>query len=97
MLALNKQLGYDVVQEKVPYLKFKEDLENGTIVEAGGLGTGAGVCPVGMYVFDDHSKMMVKDSLSGPITTRMYQLLMDIQQGKTEAPEGWLRKVPKNM
>lgn len=93
MLELSDRLGHEVVQEKVLYADFRKNLENGEIVEAGGLGTGAGVSPVGSYILDDGREVRVGDGKVGSVTKKMYELLTGIQTGKREAPEGWLKKV----
>ncbi len=93
MLDLSDRLGHNVVQKKVWYADFIRGLEDGEIVEAGGLGTGAGVSPVGSYVLDNGAEIKVGDGKVGPVTRKMYDLLTGIQTGEIDAPEGWLKKV----
>ena len=65
------------------------------MAEAGVCGTAAVICPVGKIV--DHGEEILlpagMDSM-GPVTQKLYDTLTGIQQGKIEAPEGWIRKIP---
>jgi branched-chain amino acid aminotransferase len=62
--------------------------------ECGLCGTAAVISPVGTItnqsgepVFESSSDEM------GPITRQLYNTLLDIQQGRVEAPEGWIVKI----
>lgn len=88
-------LGVEVRQERVPLEPFLAGLRDGSITEAGGLGTAAVVSAVGAYVFDDGSEIVVGDGRIGPNTRRVYETLSGIQRGQRAAPEGWLFEVPR--
>ena len=72
---------------------YKTELKD--MAEAGVCGTAAVICPVGKIV--DHGEEILlpagMDSM-GPVTQKLYDTLTGIQQGKIEAPEGWIRKIP---
>jgi branched-chain amino acid aminotransferase len=88
-------LGVEVVQERVELEAFLSGLRDGSIREAGGLGTAAVVSPVGSYLFEDGSEVRVGDGGIGEHTRRVYQTLVGIQRGERSAPSGWLFKAPR--
>ena len=62
--------------------------------ECGLCGTAAVISPVGRI--DDHGKSINFPSgmdAPGKIIKKLYDTLTDIQYGKIEAPEGWIRKI----
>ncbi|MCG9695399.1 branched-chain amino acid aminotransferase [Shewanella sp. Isolate11] len=95
ILDLGEQLGCEVRQETVMLDKFIADIESGEIIEAGGLGTAAVVSPVGSYIFEDHRVVTVGNGDVGEHTRRIYQVLTDIQKGKRQGPEGWIKRVER--
>ena len=95
VLALGRELGVEVVQERVPLDAFLDGVRSGEITEAGGLGTAAVVSPVGAYVFDDRSELKVADGGIGEHTRRVYEVVTAIQRGRRPAPAGWLFKAPR--
>lgn len=82
-------LGLEVEERPI----YKTELKD--MAEAGVCGTAAVICPVGKIV--DHGEEILlpagMDSM-GPVTQKLYDTLTGIQQGKIEAPEGWIRKIP---
>lgn len=90
-----KTLGVEVVQERIELESFLAGLRDGSICEAGGLGTAAVVSPVGKYLFEDGSEIKVGDGGIGEHTRRIYQTLVGIQLGERPAPAGWLFKAPR--
>ncbi len=95
IIDLESRLKHPVKQEKVKLIDFLFGLHSERIVEAGGLGTAAVVSPVGEYVSEKGDLIQVGDGKVGKVTQEMYDLLTGIQYGRLEAPEGWLRKVPR--
>jgi branched-chain amino acid aminotransferase len=63
--------------------------------EAGACGTAAAISPIGGI--EVNGKMHVFHSLTevGPVTRKLYDLLMAIQYGDIEAPEGWIYWIKK--
>ncbi len=82
-------------QESIPLDKFLDDIANGNIIEAGGLGTAAVVSPVGSYVMEDGKELTVGDGNIGKFSRELYTYYSNIQTGKIEAPAGWLKKVER--
>ncbi len=96
VIALGREaLGLAVRQERVLLEPFLAGLRDGSVAEAGGLGTAAVVSAVGAYVFDDGTEVVVGDGRIGPSTRRVYETLSGIQRGQRAAPEGWLFTVPR--
>ncbi|MDR1946036.1 MAG: branched-chain amino acid aminotransferase [Desulfovibrio sp.] len=83
-------------RQEVVYLdKFTAGIKSGEIIEAGGFGTAAVVSPVGGYVFEDGTELVVGNGEIGEHSRRLYEMYTAIQTGKTPAPQGWLSKVPR--
>lgn len=72
---------------------YKDELTD--MAEAGLCGTAAVICPVGKIV--DHGTEIVFPSgmtQMGPVTQKLYDTLTAIQQGRIQAPAGWIHKIP---
>ncbi|MCG8530100.1 MAG: branched-chain amino acid aminotransferase [Desulfovibrionales bacterium] len=82
-------------QERINIHEFLKGIENGDIIEAGGFGTAAVITPVGKYVTDDGKEYVVGNGEIGEHTRAIYEKYTSMQRGETEAPEGWLRRVPR--
>lgn len=80
-------------QEHIRLDDFIEGIKAGDIIEAGGLGTAAVVSPVGQYILEDGTVLMVGDGKVGEHTRKLYELYNGMQTGKIPAPEGWTKKV----
>ena len=81
-------LGYKVTERKVRLDEVQD------FAECGLCGTAAVISPVGKIV--DHGKEICLPSgmeKMGPVTQKLYDTLTGIQQGKIEAPEGWIRRI----
>lgn len=68
--------------------------ELGDFAECGLCGTAAVISPVGKIV--DHGKEICFPSGMtdmGPVTKKLYDTLRDIQMGKIEGPEGWIKVI----
>ena len=95
IMSLEGRLGIAIQPESIGTDAFIADIKRKYIREAGVLGTAMVVGGVGEYVFDSGKVLSVGDGRVGPITQKIYTLLRNIQTGKEEAPEGWLKKVPR--
>lgn len=95
IMELGGILGCEIRQETVMLDKFIADIEAGEIIEAGGFGTAAVVSPVGSYIFEDGRIVTVGDGKVGKYIKRIYQVFTDIQNGKLEGPEGWVKRVER--
>lgn len=79
------------VDERPVYWK---EVMDGDFTECGLCGTAAVISPIGKV--NDHGKEYVFDSgmeESGPVMKKLRATLVGIQDGKIEAPEGWIFKV----
>ena len=84
-MQLAEDLGMKVERRQIPL----EELE--TFEEAGACGTAAVISPIERI--DDpqtgKSYVFAKDGKPGPVSTRLYQKLIDIQYGKEPDIHGW--------
>ncbi|HZY03704.1 MAG TPA: branched-chain amino acid aminotransferase [Anaeromyxobacteraceae bacterium] len=90
-----EELGVEVRQERVELEPFLAGLRDGSVTEAGGLGTAAVVSAVGAYVFEDGTEVRVGDGHIGPCARRIYEVVSGMQRGQRPAPQGWLFQVPR--
>ena len=89
-------MGKIKARQEVIYIdKFLDDIRSGEIVEAGGFGTAAVVSPVGSYVLEDASEVVVGNGGVGEHSRRLYEMYSAMQTGKEPAPEGWLAQVKR--
>ena len=95
VLELAKMGRIKAVSEQIAINDFLDGVKNGEIIEAGGFGTAAVISPVGSYVFDDGSELIVGNGDIGKFSRELYTIYSNIQLGKEPAPEGWLTTVPR--
>lgn len=95
VIELQDKLGRKVVQERVKIADFVEKVKSGEIVEAGGFGTAAVISPVGRYIYEDGRELVVGDGKIGEVSKSIYEYYTGIQNGKVEAPSGWLKRVER--
>lgn len=88
MYVAEHYLGLEVEQREV----YLDEVPN--FVECGLCGTAAVISPVGKIV--DHGREICFASgmdEMGPVLAKMRETLVDIQEGKIEAPEGWIHVI----
>jgi branched-chain amino acid aminotransferase len=66
--------------------------EQGRLTEVFGCGTAAVISPVGRLKVGDRD-ITVADGQVGPVASRLYKTLTDIQYGRAEDPFGWMERV----
>ncbi len=88
MYVAEHYLGMEVEQRVV----YKEELTEFT--EVGLCGTAAVISPVGA-IYDHGSDILIPSGMDemGPVMGKLRSTLIDIQEGKLEAPEGWIFEV----
>lgn len=88
MVVAEKYLGMTVENREVLLSEVKD------FAEAGLCGTAAVISPVGKIV-DHGEEILIPAGMEemGPYTKKLYDTLTGIQQGKIEAPEGWIVKI----
>jgi branched-chain amino acid aminotransferase len=89
LLAMAERLGYDTVERPV---SLDELCQPGTFTEAFACGTAAVIAPVG-GVGSPKGHWNIGDGNPGPVTTRLREALVAIQEGRADDPSGWMMKV----
>lgn len=80
-------LGMKVEERDIPMEELSE------FSEAGACGTAAVITPIGRIVHGSKTYRFGAPGEVGPVTRRLYDLLVGIQFGDIEAPEGWIVEV----
>jgi branched-chain amino acid aminotransferase len=88
VIKLAKDQGYTVKEESVSIDKTIESIESGNLTEAFGVGTAASIAPVGILNYNGKD-YTINNNQVGPISTKLYELLIGIQYGRIEDPYGW--------
>lgn len=92
MLRLAPDLGFPMREARLDVDEVLADIAAGRITEAFGMGTAAVIAPIGR--FGRHGRdIIVGGNVAGPVATRLYRALTDIQYGRAEDPYGWMRIV----
>lgn len=89
VLRMAPDLGYKVSEDRLDVDQILADIRSGQITEAFGMGTAAVIAPVGKLGTQDGA-VTLNDNQPGPVATRLYQALTDIQYGRTPDPYGWI-------
>ena len=86
LMTIAQDLGIKVERRHVPL----EELS--TFEEAGFCGTAAVISPIGKIVdeVNKHEWVFSKDGNAGPISTKLYQALIDIQYGNAPDTHNWV-------
>lgn len=63
------------------------------LVEAGACGTAAVITPVGSITVGEKKYVFHSETETGPLTKKLYDILVGIQYGDIQAPEGWIQVV----
>ena len=92
VLTMAPDLGYEVVEEQVEVHEMLSDARSGKITEVFGCGTAAVIAPVGIF---EHENEIIKinDNQSGPVATRLFNTLTDIQYGRADDVYGWTLQI----
>ncbi|MGB0986862.1 MAG: branched-chain amino acid aminotransferase [Pseudoalteromonas spongiae] len=93
---LSDELGLKPIQQKIALTDFLDDIKSGEIIEAGGFGTAAVTASVGHYILENGEHYTVGNGEIGELTLALHQFYSDMQQGRINAPSGWLQKVATN-
>lgn len=95
VIELGRHLGYEVTEEMVDVNQMIGDIKSGRITEVFGCGTAAVIAPVGKFGIHDES-IVINDNRPGPVASRLYQQLTDIQFGRAPDPFGWTHTIHVN-
>lgn len=63
--------------------------------EAGACGTAAVISPIGAIDYKGKRHVFYSETEVGPVSKKLYDLMVGIQYGDVEGPEGWIVKVPE--
>ncbi|ANZ34137.1 branched-chain amino acid aminotransferase [Staphylococcus carnosus] len=94
VIALAKELGYEVEERHISIDELLESYDKGELEEVFGTGTAAVISPVGTLKYEDR-EITINNNETGPITQRLYDEYTGIQSGKLDDPQGWRVVVPE--
>ncbi|KAH7821257.1 putative branched-chain amino acid aminotransferase [Monocercomonoides exilis] len=89
VITLCKDNDIPVKEEALEIDELCKDIEAGRVTEIFGSGTAASICPVSELVYKE-GRYVVSEGKIGPVTQKMYDLIIGIQRGNVEDKYGWL-------
>lgn len=92
VLRLAPDLGFPMREARLDIDEVLADIASGRITEVFGMGTAAVIAPIGRFGRQGRD-VIVGGNVAGPVATRVYRALTDIQYGRAEDPYGWTRVV----
>jgi branched-chain amino acid aminotransferase len=92
VLTLIRSWGLPCSERRVSMEEIIEANEQGRLQEVFGCGTAAVISPVGTLKYGDQV-ITVADGQVGPLASKLYKALTDIQYGRAEDPFGWMEPV----
>ncbi len=92
LLTLAPDLGYRVQERRIEIDEIIAGLDDGSITEVFGMGTGAVIAPVGRLSYRNR-EIVIRDSRPGPVATRLYEELTGLQYGRRPDTYGWTRTI----
>ncbi len=87
LLEVAKRQGLDPIETKIKF----SDIDQ--FAEAGAMGTAAVISPVGSITYKGKKHVFYDEKKTGPITTKLYNELLDIQYGDRPSPQGWVQTI----
>ncbi len=88
LLQVAEDLGLNPVEKKLTL----EDLDD--LAEAGAMGTAAVISPVGSLTdLEGKKHVFYSETEVGPVTTKLYEALFNVQVGDAEDKHGWVEPV----
>lgn len=93
IVKIAQNLGYEVREEKLDIEDLIEKIKNGNCTEAFACGTAAVVSPI-KCLGEANGKQYEFKHAVGPVTSKIKEQLLGIQEGKVEDTENWIVKVP---
>ncbi len=92
ILALLAEQGVPVQERDIPLRGLLAGIRDGSVREVFACGTAAVITPVGRLAGESFD-VTVADGAAGPITTRLFGQLTDIQFGRSEDAHGWMQRL----
>jgi branched-chain amino acid aminotransferase len=93
LLALARDLGLEVSEAPIAIDELVSGVKSGAISEAMACGTAAVVIGIKRLMFEDGSVVELPGAVPAPVTTKLYNALVDIQYGRAADRHGWVREV----
>lgn len=90
LIALARDLGYTVREERYAFEDWKADVASGKAKEAFACGTAAVVAAIGKVKSPD-GEFVINAGETGPVTAKLRDTLVGIQRGQTNDAHGWLK------
>jgi len=92
IITVARQLGYEVVEEKIAIADVFADAKSGKLTEAFGTGTAAVISPVGKLCWKDET-LTIGDGNIGPVAQKLYDTLTGVQCGRLADENHWITKL----
>lgn len=88
LITLAERLDYKVEVAPMEINQLIEKIKDGSCTEAFACGTAAIITPIELLGEEDGTKYILKDA-PGPVSKKLSETLLGIQEGRLEDPEGW--------
>ena len=92
ILTLLTEEGMEVRERDIPLTWLLDGVRDGSVREVFACGTAAVITPIGRLAGESFD-VTVGDGAAGPVTSRLFGRLTDIQFGRAEDPHGWMRRL----
>ena len=92
LIAMLREEGLDVREEPYSIAQWREEAENGTLLETLACGTAAVVTPVGT-VASPAGEFTIGTGGIGQMAAKMREKLVGLQHGKVEDKHGWVTRI----
>lgn len=92
VLSLARRLGYAIEERPYSMAEWQADAESGRLRESFACGTAAVITPIGR-VRGHGLDFRVNDGAEGPVTRGLRELLLDLQHGRADDPDGWVHRI----
>lgn len=93
VLTMAQDQGLQVSEERVTIKQWQEGVASGEISEVFACGTAAVITPVGRLVWEDGQVDSAPAGVGGPVSLRIRENLLGIQQGRDADPHGWMHQI----
>jgi branched-chain amino acid aminotransferase len=94
IIELLRSREIDVAEEPYAIDAWRADATSGRLCEAFACGTAAVIAPIG-EVKARSGDFLVGNGSAGPLTAFIKEQLVGMQRGRNQAPEGWVRTLPR--
>jgi branched-chain amino acid aminotransferase len=92
VISLAKRWGIPVQERRIGVDELVQAADAGRVSEIFGSGTAAVISPVGEMKYGE-TILTIGEGQVGPVASRLFKAITDIQYGRSEAPEGWIEPV----